>query len=172
MSGRGSRTVLSAPSITLTCASASMPGESDLRNQRMGATLRQKPLLNDASLDDERPRFLADEGFNRDVTDGLRRRHRQVDLVTVQEAGLLHLSDHQLLVVTQQLNRILLSHDVHTMPGHFYTLLAQLPPKEHLPGVLLVAQQAPIGKAIEWIAEVWGASRQDEWRDQVGGLPL
>jgi hypothetical protein len=38
--------------------------------------------------------------------------------------------------------------------------------------VLLVAQQAPIGKAIEWIAEVWGASRHEEWRDQVGRLPL
>ncbi|SRR5260370_5772133 len=123
-------------------------------------------------LDDERPRFLADEGFNKDVTSGLRRRHRQLDLVTVQEAGLLHLSDQRLLVETQQLNRILLSHDVYTMPSHFYTLLAQLPPGEYLPGVLLVAQQAPIGKAIEWIAEVWGASRHEEWRDQVDRLPL
>ena len=48
-------------------------------------------------LDDERPRFLADEGFNKDVTSGLRRRHRQLDLVTVQEAGLLHLSDQRFL---------------------------------------------------------------------------
>jgi hypothetical protein len=69
-------------------------------------------------LDDERPRFLADEGFNKDVTSGLRRRHRQLDLVTVQEAGLLHLSDQRLLVETQRLNRILLSHDAHTMPSH------------------------------------------------------
>src|SRR5260370_21858226 len=75
-------------------------------------------------------------------------------------------------IEVSSINRILLSHDVYTMPSHFYTLLAQLPPGEYLPGVLLVAQQAPIGRAIEWIAEVWGASRHEEWRDQVDRLPL
>lgn len=125
-----------------------------------------KPIMGE-----ERPRFLADEGFNMGVTTGLRRAYPEIDLLTVQEVGLAHASDPQILEGTRQLDRILLSHDVHTMPSHFYVLLDQLPPGDHLPGVLLIAQQVPIGKAIEWIAEVWGASRHEEWRDRVDRLP-
>jgi hypothetical protein len=122
--------------------------------------------------DEERPRFLADEGFNMDVTAGLRLHYPGIDLLTVQEAGLLHALDPQVLEAARQLDRILLSHDVHTLPGHYYALLSRLSPDEHLPGILLVAQEAPIGQAIEWIAEVRGASRHDEWRDRVDRLPL
>jgi hypothetical protein len=122
--------------------------------------------------DEERPRFLADEGFNMDVTAGLHLHYPGMDLLTVQEAGLLHALDPQLLEAARELDRILLSHDVHTLPDHYYALLSQLSPGEHLPGILLVSQEAPIGQAIEWIAEVWGASHHDEWRDRVDRLPL
>ena len=119
-----------------------------------------------------RPRFLADEGFNMDVTLGLRRRYPAMDIMTVQEAGLLHVDDRTLLQTTQRLDRILLSHDTHTMRDHFYAVLVQQPPGAHMPGVLFVAQESPVGKAIEWIAEVWVASRHEEWRDMVEYLPL
>ena len=122
--------------------------------------------------DEDRPRFLTDEGFNMEITIGLRHHHPGIDLLTVQDAGLLQISDPQLLLETRRFNRILLSHDSHTMPGHFYDALLHLAHGEHLPGVLLVAQDAPIGQAIVWIAEVWGASRHEEWRDQVNRLPL
>ena len=120
----------------------------------------------------DRPRLLTDEEFNMEITVGLRRHYPDVDLLTVQDAGLLHVSDPQLLLETRRLDRILLSHDSHTMPGHFYEALTHVAHGEHLPGVLLVAQEASISKAIEWIAEVWGASRHEEWRDQVNRLPL
>jgi hypothetical protein len=58
--------------------------------------------------DEERPRFLADEGFNMDVTAGLRLHYSGIDLLTVQEAGLLHALDPQLLEAARQLDRILL----------------------------------------------------------------
>jgi hypothetical protein len=77
-----------------------------------------------------------------------------------------------LIQATQRLDRILLSHDTHTMRDHFYTVLAQQPAGTYLPGVLLVTQESPIGQAIEWIAEVWLASRHEEWRDMVEFLPL
>jgi hypothetical protein len=80
---------------------------------------------------------------------------------------LLHTPDPQLLGATRRIDRVLLSHDVLTIPGHFYELLSQLSHGEHLPGVLLVAQEAPVGQALEWIAEVWGASRHEEWRDRL-----
>jgi hypothetical protein len=126
----------------------------------------------DGATGEERPRFLADEGFNMDVTTGLRRHFPAMDILTVQEAGLLHAEDPDLLRAAQRLNRILLSHDIHTMKDHFYALLAQQPAEAHLPGLLLIAQEAPIGKAIEWVAEVWIASQHEEWRDKVEFLPL
>lgn len=121
---------------------------------------------------DDRPRFLTDEGFNRRVTSGLRRAHPLIDVLTLQEAGLQQYPDTKLLEESQRLDRILLSHDVRTMSGHFYKLLSQLLPGAYLPGVLLIAQEAPIGKSIEWIAEVWEASRHVEWRNRVVKLPL
>jgi hypothetical protein len=122
--------------------------------------------------DGARPRFLADEGVNMDITLGLRRRYPAMDILTVQETNFLHADDRALIQATQRFDRILLRHDTHTMRDHFYAVLAQQPAGAHLPGVLLVAQEVPVGQAIEWIAEVWLASRHEEWRDMVEFLPL
>jgi hypothetical protein len=58
------------------------------------------------------------------------------------------------------------------MKDHFYTLLPRQPTGAHLPELLLIAQEAPIGKAIEWVAEFWIASQHEEWRDKVQYLPV
>lgn len=68
---------------------------------------------------DDHPRFLTDEDFNMDVTEGLRLLYPQMDVQTVQEVGLLHVPDLQLLLEAQRMDRILLTHDGRTMPGHF-----------------------------------------------------
>lgn len=120
----------------------------------------------------ERPRFLTDEGFNMAITEGLRHRYPQIDLLTLQEAHLLHTPDPQLLVIAQKLDRVLLTHDSRTMPGYFYDLLGQLPSGEPHPGVLLVPQETAIGVAIAWIGEIWEASRHEEWRDAFTWLPF
>jgi hypothetical protein len=60
---------------------------------------------------EERPRFLTDEGFNMDVTTGLRRHYAAMDILTAQEAALLHAEDPDMLKAAQRLDRILLSHD-------------------------------------------------------------
>lgn len=104
-------------------------------------------MTTDALTEAARPRFLADEGFNRAITEGLRRRYPDMDLLMLQEAHLLHTPDPQLLLVAQQFDRVLLTHDARTMPGFFYNLLGRLPPGEHHPGVLLVPQETAIGVA-------------------------
>lgn len=78
----------------------------------------------------------------------------------------------QLLRIAQRFDRITLSHDVNTMPAHFKRLLAELAPDEHSPGVALAVQEASVGDAIEWIAELWVASQHDEWRNLLIWLPL
>lgn len=121
---------------------------------------------------DDHPRFLTDEDFNMGVTEGLRLHYPQMDVRTVQEANLLHVPDPQLLLEAQSMGRILLTHDGRTMPGHFYELLSKLASAEHLPGVILVPQHTDVGIAIDWISEIWEASRHDEWRDALTRLPL
>lgn len=68
--------------------------------------------------DEERPHFFADENFDMRITVGLRRHHPNLDLLTAQEAGVLHVDDPQLLRIAQQFERIMLSHDVNTMPAY------------------------------------------------------
>jgi hypothetical protein len=119
-----------------------------------------------------RPRFLTDEDFNLAIVAGLLRVRPQMDLMTLQDAGMLHASDPQVLAYAKAQDRILLSHDVQTMPNHFATFLMGLPPGEHCPGIMLLAQESPIGSAVQWILEIWEASQHTEWRDVPTWLPL
>jgi hypothetical protein len=122
--------------------------------------------------DAERPRILTDEDFNLSVVAGLRRVRPQMDLLTLQDAGMLHASDPVVLEYAKEQDRILLSHDVQTMPAHFAALLMSLPPGEHSPGLVLVPQETPIGTTIQWLLEIWEASRHEEWRNLPTHLPL
>lgn len=79
------------------------------------------------------PRFLADENFNLAIVAGLRRARPALDILTAPDAGILHLADPGVLAWATTHNRILLSHDMRTMPGHFYRFLAQTPARSPLP---------------------------------------
>ena len=122
--------------------------------------------------DAERPRFLTDEDFNLTIVAGLRRARPQMDIESIQSTELVHASDPLVLAFAKDRDRILLSHDMKTMPNHFAAFLASLPSGEHSPGIILVPQAASVGTAILWLVEIWEASRHDEWRDLPTRLPL
>ena len=122
--------------------------------------------------DAERPRFLTDEDFNLSIVAGLRRVRPQIDILTIQATEILHAPDPVVLRYAQDNDRILLSHDVQTMPDHFAALLMDLALGEHSPGIVLVPQETPIGIAIQWLLEIWEGSRNEEWRDLPTRLPL
>lgn len=107
-------------------------------------------------------RFLTDEDFSIQVVAEARRKEPGIDLLTAREVGLLHLADPLVLAYAAQHDRVLLTNDVHTMPRHFADFLAS---GYHSPGVLLIAQTLPIGRSVDAILLVWGASGPDEWRD-------
>lgn len=121
----------------------------------------------------ERPRFLGDENLNEHIVRGLRAQYPALDILTFVESGLATgLSDPALIEETARLSRILLTHDKRTMPGHFAVILDKwLPMGQHMPGVLILRDDAPVAQAIEQIALIWGASRAEEWRDRVVFLP-
>src|SRR5579872_6199763 len=123
--------------------------------------------------DAERPRYLGDENFNHHIISGLRRLYPDLDAITFSESGLPEgLAVPLLVEETARLDRILLTHDKRTMPGHFAAVLARLLPiDQHLPGVLIIQEDFPVAEGIDQLALVWGASSADEWRDRVVFLP-
>lgn len=121
--------------------------------------------------DGDRPRFLSDENFNRLIVTGLLDVRPQMDILTVRDAGMLHTPDPLVLEYASERDRILLSHDVRTMPQHFADFYTGSARDKHSPGVILIPQKTPVGVAIQWLLEIWEASRHDEWRDRLTYLP-
>ncbi len=113
--------------------------------------------------------FLADEDFNRYVLAGVRRRLPDLDIVRVQDVGLRTARDPAILEFAALNNRIVLSHDVHTMATHASArLLAGKP----MPGLFLIDQNFPIGQAINEIVIIAECSHDNEWNGKIERLPL
>lgn len=114
-------------------------------------------------------RLLADENFNGAIVRGLRRRCPQLDLVRVQDVGLLSASDEDVLEWAAREERILLTHDYQTIPKHAFERLSQKLP---LAGVFLCdANSAPLA-VIQDLQLLDECSTNEEWSGQVHYLPL
>lgn len=114
-------------------------------------------------------RFAADENFNNDILRGVRRRVPTVDIVRVQDAGLLSADDPSILEWAAQSGRVLLTHDVATMTRFAYDRVREGKP---MPGIFEVGRLVPVGIAIEEIVLLAEYSLDGEWEGQVRYLPL
>lgn len=114
-------------------------------------------------------RFAADENFNNDILDGLLRRKPELDVLRVQDTDLLGAEDPDVLAWADDVGRILLTHDVNTLPGFAYERILA---GHSMAGVFLVGQTLPIGPVIEDLLFLAECSRDGEWEGQVLFLPL
>ena len=114
------------------------------------------------------PRFQADADLNQRIVVGLRRRELAIDFRSVRDGGVIGASDSVVLSLAAESGRILISHDRRTMPGHLARFLGN---KSSL-GVIIVSQDLDVGAAIEDLLIIWAASEAEEWRDQLGFVPL
>lgn len=114
-------------------------------------------------------RFLADADFSGKIVGGCVRREPSIDFLSAHRAGLARVPDPQVLAIAAEQDRILVTHDRHTMPGHFGDFLAA---GGTSPGVFVVSQDAPITEVIEALVLVWAATDPEEWRDRIVQLPL
>lgn len=115
------------------------------------------------------PHFLADENIDLDLVLGLRRRIDDIDIVRVQDVGLRTLSDPEILQWAADQGRILISHDLKTVPGFAG---ARLTAGLTMPGVILLRSTLPIAHALDQLAAIAGASDAEEWNNQIAYLPL
>jgi len=113
-------------------------------------------------------RFQADADIDYDIVLAVRRRERVVDFASAADSGLAGLGDPEVLEIAAQQDRILITHDRRTMPGHFR---ARLDAGKESPGVFIVSQFEPIGPVTEVLMMVWAASDPAEWRNQIRHLP-
>lgn len=73
-----------------------------------------------------------------------------------------------MLVVAAREGRVLLTHDVRTMPQHFASCI-----REHTStGVLLVLQSLPRRRVVEDLLLVWIAMKAEEWTNRIMSLSL
>jgi uncharacterized protein YbjT (DUF2867 family) len=64
-------------------------------------------------------RFQADADLDHDIVVAVRRRELAVDFASAADSVLAGLSDPEVLEIAAQHNRVLVTHDRRTMPGHF-----------------------------------------------------
>jgi hypothetical protein len=114
-------------------------------------------------------RFLADENFHGAILNGLRRRLPAIDIVRVQDTEIAGDEVTVVLAWAASHDRIILTHDIRTLPPDAYRRLLE---GEHFPGVFAVAQDAAIGGIIDNLVLIAEGSEPDEWRDVITYLPL
>jgi predicted nuclease of predicted toxin-antitoxin system len=112
--------------------------------------------------------FLADADLNRAIVDGCLRQERAIDFARASEAGLPGRKDPEVLTIAANLGRVLVSHDISTMPVHFEGFLRA---GSRSPGVLLISQTVSIRDAIDSLVLVWSASWPSELANCIHYLP-
>ncbi len=114
-------------------------------------------------------RLATDEDFNNRILRGLLRRRPELDIVRVQDVGLVGRGDAEVLEWAAREGRVLFSHDVTTMKRYVDARAAAGLP---MPGVFVVSQQIPISQAIEDIILLADCSLEGEWEGQIRFFPL
>lgn len=112
--------------------------------------------------------YLADEDRRRAVVLGVRRREPGISFVQAFEVGAAGKEDSTVLRIAAEAGRILVSHDVRTMPRFFKEFIR----RQSSPGLVLIQQRLALGEAIDGLVLMWIASEAEEWINQICYLPI
>ena len=113
-------------------------------------------------------KFLADASLNRAIVSGVIRAEPSVDFLSAAAGHLEGVADNEVLAIASREGRVLVTHDIKTMPFQFAQFLANA----ESPGVMLISQKTSVAEAIESLVLVWLASEPAEWVNRICRLPL
>lgn len=113
--------------------------------------------------------LVADENFNNDILRGLLRRNPSLDIVRIQDVGLTHAPDPDVLEWAAHENRVLLTHDLNTVTKFAYGRVIE---GKRMPGVIEVNRSVPMSVAIDDILLLAVSSNSGDWEGQIIYLPL
>jgi hypothetical protein len=114
-------------------------------------------------------RLLIDHDLDQDILRGLLQRVADLDAVTAHEVGLSEAPDPELLSWAAKENRLIVTHDRRTMPGHAADLMTA---GEIIAGVIVVSRHLPIRQVLDELEVIVSCSEADEWQNIVRRLPL
>lgn len=114
-------------------------------------------------------RFATDENFDGRIVNGLRTRLPDLDVVRVQDTEMYQSPDDKLLIWLADEGRILLTHDVRTMPRFVYERVHAGQP---VPGVIEVHKDTPIGVALDELEIIIVAGTSEDFENQVKYIPI
>jgi len=113
-------------------------------------------------------RFQADNDLNEDILRSAKRLRPAIDFQRAPELALhTGIPDLEILRLCAEQNRMLVTHDRHTMPDHFIESIKD----RDSPGIFIVSRKLSIGKASEWLVLFWEASEAEEHQNQIINLP-
>ena len=115
-----------------------------------------------------RVRFLADANLDQDIVAGVLRREPEVDFELPQGIIPQGMKDPEVLALAASLGRVLVTHDVRTMPKHFAKFITG----STCPGLILIPSSMSIRTAIEEILLIWHITEAEEWTNLFRRMPL
>lgn len=95
-------------------------------------------------------------------------REPQIDFELPQKLIGERMTDLQVLELAAALGRVVVTHDVRTMPRWFGIFME----RQVCPGVILVPSRMPIHDVIEDLWLIGHLSQAEEWSNQMWRLPL
>src|SRR5262245_2347053 len=104
-------------------------------------------------------RLLCDENLNGDITSGLLLRRPTLDLVRVQDVGLLGAEDPDVLAWAALDD--LVSHDRATLPSYAFERVARGDP---MPGVFIISNRLAVRVAIDELSLIDECTESADWR--------
>jgi len=114
-------------------------------------------------------RLATDENFDHTILRGLLRKQPDLNIVTIQSAGLSGCTDVQVLEWAASQHRVLLTHDVSTITRYAIERIRDGKP---MSGVVEVGSNVTIGNAIDDILLLAERALPDELEDMIVHLPL
>ena len=100
-------------------------------------------------------RFLADENLDQNIIAGVLRREPDVDFEFPQDCIPELMEDPDVLALASSLGRVLVTHDVRTMPRYFADFIIH----HECAGLIVIPQRIPIAQAIEELLLIWSPFR-------------
>jgi hypothetical protein len=113
-------------------------------------------------------RFQADWNLNHIIVQAAQRREPTLEFQSAHAAGLLGVSDFDVLARAAREGRLLVTHDFHDMPYHFAALIQE----QTSAGVLLVPQRLPVAAVVEDLLLIWTGTEAEDWHNGITSLPL
>jgi len=114
-------------------------------------------------------KLFIDENLDQRILRGVRVHIPNLTYIVAQEAGLARADDATLLEWAAENRRVLVTHDRETM---LRTVNKRLRAGRRMPGLVIVRQELPLGKAIEDLVLLLECSTESDLENRVVFIPL